>query len=93
MSSAYRIRPFLKRLPAFAPRPEIGVGQRGQVAMDWIGDRPDETLTVELWPDGKIVYSAIFGAEIIHGTEAYGEAVPLLVEAVLARLYDPKMHD
>ena len=76
----------LRKLPDFVMRPDLGVGRSGQVTMDWDASRPGYSVTAEFWPDGKVVYSALFGEDVIHGTETWHGTVPGALGLLLARL-------
>jgi hypothetical protein len=57
----------LRAIDATAPKPEIGIGRRGQVMLDWlISDR--NTLTVEVHSDGHCVYAALYGGPASRGS-------------------------
>ena len=77
----------LMKLPLSWPKPELGAGNSGQVVLDWIAGGVDFSLTVEVWPDRKLVYSALFGDDVLHGVEEWRGALPKPIELALERLW------
>jgi hypothetical protein len=57
---------FLVACSASAPRPELAVGRKGQIAFDWWGD-DDATLTAEVYSDGHAVFSALYEKTALRG--------------------------
>ncbi len=83
-------RQLLHAIHAFAPRPSLGIGRRGQVALDWWG--PDEkTLTVEIDKDGQIIFAALYGDDsVLRGRAAPSEITefaPAAIEFALAQTF------
>lgn len=78
----------LGQLAEDCPQPEIGAGRCGQITLDWLGPSDSCSLTVEVWPDRKLVYSALFNDDVFHGTETNRDTLPSTIELVLARLLE-----
>lgn len=76
----------LRVVPSWAPRPELGAGSSGQITLDWQRDVSAHSLTVEVWPDQKVIYSGLFGEDVFYGTETWHEFLPITVELALRRL-------
>lgn len=75
------------------PKPDIGVGRKGQITLDWWGPL-NHTLTVEVHGDGRLVYAALFGEFDNHGTEDLVETddhPPAVIELALARVVRPEV--
>jgi hypothetical protein len=48
----------VRTLASVAPAPDLGRGRRGQITLDWWGDL-DSTLSVEVLPEGRIIFSSL----------------------------------
>ncbi len=57
----------LRRLEKVAPSPELGIGKKGQVTLDWWGPA-GQALSAEVHHDGRVIFAAKFEDGTSRGT-------------------------
>jgi len=57
----------LKRLEKVTPCPELGIGRKGQVTLDWWGPA-GQALSAEVYEDGRVIFAAKFEDGTSRGT-------------------------
>jgi hypothetical protein len=70
-------------------QPEIGAGPSGEVIFYWWG-APGNSMTLELFPSGRLIYAALFDSLNTHGVEqTYDGTLPASIRLALARISEP----
>jgi hypothetical protein len=76
----------LGQIPDSITRPEIGAGPSGEIILYWWGP-PTISASIELWPDGRLVYAGLFGrSRVAHGSEEIADELPPTIELALRRV-------
>lgn len=77
---------FLESLPSDMPAPSIGAEPDGDLTMEWHRSAR-RTLSISVSPDGDLHYSALFGANRVHGTETFLGDIPDIILTLIRRVY------
>jgi hypothetical protein len=83
------VEALLERAPTNIEQPEIGVGREGEISLYWWG-AAGFSMTLEIWPSGKLVYAAIFGHRNTYGIEYVNGHFPVSIGLALQRISQSK---
>ncbi len=77
----------IKSLPVTAfPMPEVVPESSGEIGLEWYR-RKRLVFTVSVSGSNEIIYAGLFGTNKAHGTECFGDSLPLVILENLKRLY------
>jgi hypothetical protein len=77
-------RQFLAALSVSTPAPSIGAEPDGHITVEWYRT-VQQTLSVNISPDGELHYAALLGPAKTCGTEPFTGAVPEVVADLIHR--------
>lgn len=84
--SALEALRFINLMPSLFPMPQVIAEPSGEIGFEWY---KDNRLIFAISFSGKnmISYAGIFGMNKVHGTEYFGDTIPLFIIESLRRLY------
>lgn len=77
---------FLQLLPTTIPFPEITVEPDGEIAFEWFAG-PGRVLSISVGSENILTYAGLFGINKTHGTEYFGDVLPVTIVSNLQRLF------
>jgi len=78
-------RRFIQALPTTVPKPEIGVENDGEVALDWLFGA-GLVFSVSIGPRGRLTFASVIGNRAIQGTEWLDDGIPAALLDELTRV-------
>jgi len=69
---------FLELLPSNLAMPEVSVDPDGDISFEWLKSKR-YLFSISLSGNNKIVYAGIFGGNETHGTEFFGDTIPIVI--------------
>jgi hypothetical protein len=77
----------IKSLPVTSfPMPEVTPESNGEIGLEWFRGK-SQVFNASVSGRNEIVYAGLFGANKVHGTEYFGDFLPLAILENLKRLY------
>jgi len=73
--------------PSNVPSPEFSVGPSGEILFDW-WKAAKKSLTMSVTPSGKLLFAAIDGTSLLHGSEELVHGFPRAISDALSRLFE-----